>query len=385
MRSFSSSLVGAILASLSLLPASAQADSLTLLRFTGRGVEAEVTEHGPVSGPAINTYGVYDLESEDPSTGLQASSTTTARWNSKTADAESNMFASVNGLNLKTRAHLEGGIAPSDVIVNCPYVSCRPDNYDADWNWESFSFESYAEALASDRGSIVSPTSTPSSFRLVFDLDGLNTSYADFFNVNATSHTFTGGGYEVPEFLLESLFAYNSEGWGHDAYSDLHYYRSDEGSTDFNPQITGAPVTDVASVVTDGLIVGANGAWDINLWLYSRARAEFTNLDAGRLLFLLESDYSHTVTLRGFEVFDAQGRLLPDAVVTGADGTVYRTLTGGPTSVPEPASVLLVGLGLMAAAGRRRRHGIAAPTPAALPTSVPGSNGGTPRTVSPDA
>lgn len=102
--------------------------------------------------------------------------------------------------------------------------------------------------------------------------------------------------------------------------------------------------------------IGADGTATINLWLSSLVEMELLNLDAGALEFLLDSDFSNTVTFRGLEVYDAAGNLLPDAIVTGSDGTRYSTLGSPVQSVPEPASLTSLGAGLTAIASLARRR-----------------------------
>lgn len=136
----------------------------------------------------------------------------------------------------------------------------------------------------------------------------------------------------------------------------MYVYNTDLGSDELNPT-TDELVTPVArSVTSPSLKVGAHGSWPINLWLASRVGIDLTNLDDGRVLFLMESDYSNTVTLTGFEVYDENGNLLPDAIVTGAGGARYTTLGGVAQPVPEPATLTLLGLGLIGVASRAVRR-----------------------------
>jgi PEP-CTERM motif len=60
------------------------------------------------------------------------------------------------------------------------------------------------------------------------------------------------------------------------------------------------------------------------------------------------ADYSHTATITGFEVFDAQQRIVTNATITAPGGEQIALVT------PEPGSIALIGTGLVALLLRRR-------------------------------
>ena len=346
-RSVCCGLVAAILSA-----TAASADTLTTLAFKGSGQEYIGAALDPT--PAVNVYGLYDAWSGgDRQNGTSATDQVTWLWDSPTAYVESNSSASVNGTSLKAKANVEGGIASEVKITQCGFnpVTCPQTLTVSGATWADFSFESYAEAMLFQTVTISDPLAAPSTFRLVFNVEGTNTSYIDWMRVTYDASE-TGGGYEVPEFLIETAFNFNYGGWGHDVYTEIYHYRSDEGSTDFNPTRPFNPTTEAQTVTSPTVKLVGNRSESINLWLSARTRASLTNLDAGRPLFLLESDYANTINILGFEVFDVDGNLLPNAVVTGDDGTVYRTLSAT-TNVPEPSLLVLVGAGVLAIARRR--------------------------------
>jgi hypothetical protein len=61
------------------------------------------------------------------------------------------------------------------------------------------------------------------------------------------------------------------------------------------------------------------------------------------------ADYDHTVVLDGFELYDDNSLLVPDAGVSAASGTSYAIL-------PEPTTLAMLALGGMAMLRRRRRQ-----------------------------
>lgn len=355
-------IVAGVTVAASLVSLPARADVLTLLKYKASGTESL---DGNAPTPAVSQFRIYDIESGgDRQSGASASDAENWKWESAAAWADSTTSASANGMNLKTLAGLEGAaastlkIVPREIESLCTTVNgqrtCAIEWVPEGAVWHDYSFQAYAEAMVFETVSIVSPSATPSSFRLVFDIDGTNTQYLNWFS-NGPVQGGTGGGYEVPKFLYDTHFSLNYGEWGHDTYDTLYLYNSDLGSDDFNPTIDELVAPVARSVTSPSLKVGAHGSWPINLWLASRVGIDLTNLDDGRVLFLMESDYSNTVTLRGFEVYDGNGQLLPDAVVTGASGARYTTLGTQPPPVPEPASLALLGVGLLAVRARLRR------------------------------
>jgi len=65
------------------------------------------------------------------------------------------------------------------------------------------------------------------------------------------------------------------------------------------------------------------------------------------------SNFLDTAIVANLSLFGPNGNLVPDAVFSAASGTNYNALveTTPPTETPEPSSLMMLGVGLLALAG----------------------------------
>jgi hypothetical protein len=271
-------------------------------------------------------------------------------------------LAEVTGTSLKVRSGLEGAIAP--VITSNIVVMTEPNGNKylsgtlAGANWDSFAFYSGAYAGLDDEVIITHPTAEVGSFRMVFNVDGDYTEYIDTFNPAMSGLGWTGGGYEVADYSMTLDLKF---GTGGTADTNIHHWDYSVTPQDpFNYRKVYDQVVVSPQTVMSGSVAINNGvAQSIDLMLASETEIRMRNLDSGSVLFKLVADFTNTVDLLGFAVYDVNGNLLPDAVVTGKSGT-YTTLDalpGSSVAIPEPGTVwlLLAGLGLLGFAARRKQ------------------------------
>lgn len=271
--------------------------------------------------------------------------------------AESMPFAEISNTALKIRSHLEGVLQTNFVSgptcvpdPNVPgAVTC--DNAPlVTGNWKRLEADASVRAAISDAVSLTHVTSNISGYRMVFQIDGTDVKFLDTFPTFPNLGTIggTGGGYLL-EFLYQGVYVNCNN---QTIFSAVD--RTDGTILGLNPAVP-RTVTPRAAVGFSPFIPVKNGIPSpVNIEMSSLLKVALDNLDAGRVLFELEQDYSHTVHI-GFEVYDDAGRLLPDAVVTGLNGERYTVRT---TAIPEPAGLAWVGGAAIAAVGRRGRSAV---------------------------
>jgi len=268
----------------------------------------------------------------------------------------SRSFAEVNNTLLKIRSHLEGVLQTNFVSgptcfpnPNVPGgVTCDGEPL-VTGNWKRLEADASVRAAISDAVSLTHVTSNISGYRMVFQIDGTDVKFLDTLpNPGTILFGGTGGGYLL-EFLYQGVHL-NVNNQTIFSAED----RTDGTILGLNPAVPRTS-TPRPAVAFSPVISVTNGIPSpVNIEMSSLLKVALDNLDAGRVVFELEQDYSRTVHI-GFEVYDDAGRLLPDAVVTGLNGERYTVRT---TAIPEPAGLAWVGGAAIAAVGRRGRSAV---------------------------
>jgi hypothetical protein len=93
-----------------------------------------------------------------------------------------------------------------------------------------------------------------------------------------------------------------------------------------------------------------------NMLLNMRVDVGTSDACSGLCTELAAGSFGHTFVLTNIQVLTLAGALVPNAFVVGQSGITYNNTAPGPTAVPEPASVLLVGLGSLGVVVLRRRR-----------------------------
>ena len=85
---------------------------------------------------------------------------------------------------------------------------------------------------------------------------------------------------------------------------------------------------------------------DVDLFIKMFAETHIENAFAGKSV---TADFSHTATLLSVGLFDVNGQAIDGSLIS-ASGLTY------PVTTPEPATLLLLGAGMVTTAGIRRKR-----------------------------
>ncbi|WP_082524742.1 PEP-CTERM sorting domain-containing protein [Pseudorhodoferax sp. Leaf274] len=114
--------------------------------------------------------------------------------------------------------------------------------------------------------------------------------------------------------------------------------------------------------VNSGRLAVTNGTFDLYLHLRAALYIDITQKEGDVLndFYIGNADFFNTATIERISGFDAAGKPLDVATVTGTDGFSYQTVrvvdpTNPGNEVPEPGSLALIGIGVASIAAIRRR------------------------------
>jgi hypothetical protein len=342
-------------------PASAQ---LTPSWNIGFSLSAAGLEYRP--GAAEATQFIFQppetvFAGQGTSSGPQSTIITFTSDSGMLSQAEAS--ASVSNTTLRIHPKLEGLL--SSAVISGPVCYSNPSVPGGQTcsnaplvagNWNTIFTTASATASISDTVSFSHATSRIGAYRMVFEVDGKDTTYLDTFHPSGVIGG-TGGGYELGALSVVAAINFNNQTiWDHTTL-----ITGSELPLNFNPTLP-ATTTPHSQIVYSPFVPVRNGVSSpIGMEFFGVLQASLTNLDSGRVLFMVEGDFSNTVHV-AFEVYDTQGVLLPDAVVTGLDGASYTVMT---TPVPEPGSFALWACGgvMIWGAVKRRRRLPEGPTP----------------------